>query len=653
MCKNHNHNHNHSSKLSKFDDFILESKAAILLLEGNLTASDRFLKRLLAIRQNPIADTLYKAFSDEKVIDKDLAQNWVDITDKEDVVTFMPDRAASRLDNDKSKIFSAKGRNEIKVGRLARAILTELGQLPVDKDIEVFVNTYKSANIDNSKKFELVSGPIIKKYYDGSSYVADKGTLGGSCMKGRDCQTYFKLYTKNPEYCQLLVYLDENGKVLGRALLWKLKSKELYDPNTQSPVDCPAEYFMDRVYVANDSDVIKFVNLAKERGYLYKYKMTYDNRDGMLFKFNDELIFGRIIVKLNRSTFRKYPFVDSLCFNDGDSRISNVGFTKDDEEDEEGFIMNDTSGDSDECGECNGTGYDDDNGTDCRICDGSGEIACGECKGSGNEICPKCYHGEIQCTKCNGSGDYDCPKCNGRGEIDCKVCNGDGYKKCTVCKGEGNSGPCKKCDGDGDIKCPDCKGEEVTCRQCNGACKITRPWGKGTRVVNCPSCGGAGKGMSGDKGMDGCKCPTCAQSYWNNQWRNAGSITCRDCDGVCVCVCAACKDKEGSHSPGEIECEECDGRGEYDCENDGCRYGTISCKTCGGDGSIGKCKNCDGNGRLGKCKNPSCDDGQVKCAVCKGTGDRPKNSKKPLCHECAGLLEILMDELKSGQKIGK
>jgi hypothetical protein len=43
----------------------------------------------------------------------------------------------------------------------------------------------------------------------------------------------------------------------------------------------------------------------------------------------------------------------------------------------------------------------------------------------------------------------------------------------------------------------------------------------------------------------------------------------------------------------------------------------------------------------------------VKCVICKGTGDRPKDSKKPLCHECAGILEILMNELKSGQKVGK
>jgi hypothetical protein len=639
--------------MPNFGNFILESKAAKLLLEGNLMASDKFLKKLLSIRSNPIANTLYQAFSDEKNIEKDLSQNWVDVTDKDDVVTFMSDRAATRFNNDKNVVFTSKGRNEIKVGRFARAILSELGQTALDKDIEVFVNTYKSSNIDNSKKFELVSGPIIKKYYDWKSYADNKGTLGGSCMKDEGCQTYFKIYTKNPEYCQLLVYLDENGKVLGRALLWKLKKKELYNPNTQSIVNCPCEYFMDRVYVANDSDVIKFINIAKERGYLYKYKMTYDHKEGLIFKFGDEVLVGKIVIKLNRSTFRFYPFVDSLCFNDGDSHISNVGFSMDieDEDAEEGFIMNDTDGRSDECGECGGTGYDDDNGTDCRVCDGDGEVNCLECKGSGSEFCPKCNSGEITCPKCEGSGDYDCPKCEGNGEISCQVCSGDGYKECTVCDGEGNSGPCKKCKGEGEFLCPDCKGEDVVCKQCNGSCKITRTWGKGTRVVNCPGCGGVGKENNGRKGMDGCKCLTCVWIKWTGEWKNTGKITCKDCDGEGLLPCMNCKDKEGIHEQGVIECEECNGRGEYDCDNSGCRYGTISCKNCDGDGSIGICKNCDGDGKLGKCKNPNCDHGQVKCITCNGTGDKPKNYKKSLCHECSGILEIFLDELKSGQKI--
>ena len=107
MCKNHNHNH-----VSKFGDFILEGKAAKLLLEGNLMASEKFIKKLNSIRENPIANVLHQAFYNKKLIDKDLSQNWVDISDKEDVVTFMADRGATRLNNDPDSIFSALSTNE-------------------------------------------------------------------------------------------------------------------------------------------------------------------------------------------------------------------------------------------------------------------------------------------------------------------------------------------------------------------------------------------------------------------------------------------------------------------------------------------------------------------------------------------------------------
>ena len=68
---------------------------------------------------------------------------------------------------------------------------------------------------------------------------------------------------------------------------------------------------MDRVYTSKDSDVIKFINYAKEKNWLYKWKMTADDMEGMVFRYGDKVIFGRIVVKLGRVVFRKYPFVDT------------------------------------------------------------------------------------------------------------------------------------------------------------------------------------------------------------------------------------------------------------------------------------------------------------------------------------------------------
>ena len=646
MCKNHR------VQVSKYGNFILENKVSQLLLEGNLAASDKFLSKLGSLK-NDIANKLYKAFSDKQFIDKDLNQNWIDITDKDDTVSFIGDRSLNRMKSSKNDVdaFSTNGRNEIKVGRLARAILGELGEKVNDKEIELFVNTYKSSKVDSSKKFILVSGPDIKKYYSDKNYAKISGTLGSSCMKYDSCQRYFGIYNKNPESCQLLVYLDEVGKVLARVLVWKLYKTELYNKSGEK-IECPSEYFMDRVYVINDSDIIKFTNYAKEKGWLYKKVMSYDTRENLMFKFNDEIVYGKLFVKLQRCHFGKYPFVDTMSFCNGDNLVSNVGFVTDKDDDDEQFTMNSTDGDKDECDDCNNTGYDDD-GTDCRTCDGDGEMNCPDCRGSGRELCRKCEgDGEMKCRKCDGDGSTRCSICNGDSEVNCGECDGKGYENCEVCNGVGNRGKCS-CKN-GEIKCPDCGGVSG-CKECKGEGTIIRKWGSGTRKVICKNCNGAGVHRCGECGE--LRGSGYAINHLDKQgngvhWENTGVVTCPDCDGDGMIICKNCLDKNGyNHEPGQIECDECDGDGKIKCDH--CNYnGEITCPDCDGDGTTGECPDCDGTGdvtgRLGKCKNPKCKDGQIKCLVCKGTGNRVKTEGKPLCPECAGLLDVLKAEINCG-----
>jgi hypothetical protein len=123
----------------------------------------------------------------------------------------------------------------------------------ITKEYEDFVNLYKSSNVKSENKFELVKGEDILKYYHENSYAYQKGQLGNSCMKHDHCQDYFGIYVENPKTCNLLVYLNSRGQVLGRAIMWKV-----------SKAPCDAKYFMDRIYTSSDSDIIKFKNYANE-----------------------------------------------------------------------------------------------------------------------------------------------------------------------------------------------------------------------------------------------------------------------------------------------------------------------------------------------------------------------------------------------------
>jgi len=320
--------------VNNFDNFIVEKQVISLILENDLKASHDFINRLNKIKgKSKVANILSQIFTDETYIVKDLPQNWIDVTNEPEMVSFLSDQRARRTpmqwDEDESKFYDATGRGTVGVGRFARLLLThpeviedlesmDLGLEELSpKDYEDFVNLYKSQFKAINNRFELISGDTIPQYYSVFNYAqGDKGQLGSSCMRYTECQKYFGIYQKNPEVCQLLVYLNNENQVLGRALVWKLEKK----------VDgCPADYFMDRVYCANDSDIIRFQNYAKENGWVMKNKNVSDSYEGLFFNYNDKVILSHINVQLKDWTFQDYPFVDTLSLlNIKNGKLHNI-----------------------------------------------------------------------------------------------------------------------------------------------------------------------------------------------------------------------------------------------------------------------------------------------------------------------------------------
>lgn len=111
----------------------------------------------------------------------------------------------------------------------------------------------------------------------------------------------------------------------------------------------------------------------------------------------------------------------------------------------------------------------------CGECGGSGRVTCYDCDGDGTISCRRCDgDGEVTCKGCKGEGDMDCSNCEGTGKIsdddgnetDCNKCSGSGKTKCDDCDGDGNI-ECSSCDGDGDRECAECDGRgTVPCGEC-------------------------------------------------------------------------------------------------------------------------------------------------------------------------------------------
>ena len=335
-----------------YNGFLLQQLKVELfsLNEDNLYASSELLVKLKKMSNmkgtvGEIATAIVDTIEDEDWLsDNDTKQNFFDVTDKEDTISFLPSNKVPKdwdQDDDPALPYSVSGRNEIKIGRIIRALLKiseisdKIDSSIKDKDYEDFVNVFKALKVDTTREFKLVNGEDIHKYYQMKNYYSSHGALGGSCMADEGKGT-FRVYTENPKKVQLLILIDGDGKIHGRALVWKLK---------ESP--CEAKYFMDRVYTNADSDVIKFKQLAEEKGFLYKLKNNSYVEDNVNFMYKGKSLMGEVKVKLD-GDFKNYPFIDTMCFLSkklGD--LSNIP-TKD------CYFLHSVSGDCEVCSHCDG-----------------------------------------------------------------------------------------------------------------------------------------------------------------------------------------------------------------------------------------------------------------------------------------------------------
>ena len=330
------------------------------LHEDVLYGSTNFIFKLKSLskvkgKTGEISQSIIDVIEDENYISDTLTkQNYFDTTDKDDMVSFLSYNKVPSdwdSDDDASLPYGIKGRGEIKIGKVIKTLIPILKINDVkDKDIEEFVNQFKASKTDTSMEFKLVNGDDIAKYYNEKKYYSKNGSLGGSCMADEGKST-FRVYTENPKKVQLLIYVDNNDKVHGRAILWKLNT---------SP--CEAKYFMDRIYTNRDSDEIKFKQFAEEKGFLYKKKNNAYIEDTYKFVYKGEDVFGEVGVKLD-GKYGHYPFIDTMCFLDKDKEsLSNLP-------NEDCFFLHSVAGDCDRCSNCDGEIIFEDN----SLCDECGE----------------------------------------------------------------------------------------------------------------------------------------------------------------------------------------------------------------------------------------------------------------------------------------
>jgi hypothetical protein len=353
--------------MRSYNEYLLESfkNSFLLILEGYIYGSSNLVSKLEEIKRlsvdisvTKIVRHLLEIFKEDELFDDaKINQNYFDLVDNaDDKVSFIQSNRLKDYDyeldsSEPKEVYTMPGRSEIKIGRIVKQLLLLKGVSVTGKEVEDFVNTFKSTKNDGLE-FKLVSGDDIQKYYDEVNYFNKNGALGNSCMSDAS-RRMLKIYTENPKKVKLLVLFDSNDKVHGRALVWKLK---------KSP--CDSLYFMDKIYTNKDSHDIRFKTFANQNDWMIRLNSFAGLGDNWKFKYKDKEYFGEITVKLD-GNFRKYPYLDTLCFLSKDKDgLSNLP-------DKKCWWLHDTEGGKDRCEHCEGNIWsegDKDNEKLCYYC---------------------------------------------------------------------------------------------------------------------------------------------------------------------------------------------------------------------------------------------------------------------------------------------
>jgi hypothetical protein len=333
--------------ITKYNGFLLEKlKFEIFsLLEGHIFSTTDFIMKIKSLVKQPgkvgeIAENILDIIeSNQWFADSKIKQNYFDLVDSEDMVGFINQSKVKTVMDDvydnPELPFTMAGRGEVKIGKIVNYLCSLRGISVKDSDRESFVNAWKASTEVSTIQFKLVSGDDIAKYYDENKYYNRVGTLGSSCMRDEKEKT-FKIYTENPDKVKLLIYVDSDDKIHGRALVWKVK---------KSP--CDSKYFMDRVYTNRDSDINRFKQFADNEGWFYKKFTSAHDSDSVRFIYKGEEVAGEVKLKV-KGNFNAYPYLDTMCFlNKDKDSLSNLS-------DKKCYVLQDVYGDRERCDSCEG-----------------------------------------------------------------------------------------------------------------------------------------------------------------------------------------------------------------------------------------------------------------------------------------------------------
>jgi hypothetical protein len=204
-------------------------------------------------------------------------------------ISYLPQ---DRMDKVDGEYWHTSKRFNVKPGAFVSKVFVNIPE----KEVEKFATLFK--NIQNAPDFtfKVVEGSDILKYYHYNSYADQSSSLGASCMKHPSCQEFLNIYVDNSDKVKMLVMLNRDSNLIGRALLW----------NTEPKV-------MDRIYTIHDDEYsYHFKKWADDNEYMYKREQKWNNT--LFFESKGKSTMMEMSVTLDNVDYRRYPYFDTFKF---------------------------------------------------------------------------------------------------------------------------------------------------------------------------------------------------------------------------------------------------------------------------------------------------------------------------------------------------
>jgi hypothetical protein len=254
--------------------------------------SDSFHRYLEQIKEDsPIAALL----ASQNIDASRLVENHIDFlsisNDDPYKISYLTPERVEKIQKNDEDVWTSPSRYHTKYGSFVNKIFNCFD----NREVEKFSNLLRSVVGQRDLQFKVVSGDEIPEFYHYTSYADQAGTLGQSCMKHDGCGKFLELYTQNPESVKMLIALDSDDKLIGRALLWELESHKV----------------MDRIYTINDEQwSYYFKQWANKNGFLYKAKQNWNWTYHL--ESNGKQVRQKLSLKLKNFSFEYYPYVDTF-----------------------------------------------------------------------------------------------------------------------------------------------------------------------------------------------------------------------------------------------------------------------------------------------------------------------------------------------------